>query len=109
VFAAHELFHFFVIAGSACHVFFMHEVVVPVSEPAPLPSPSPTTNRPHHTTGLIPAMASRRGRSWQPHFPPALIWAEPSASPALTTKMNDLPLGPPPARQTPELLERKSI
>ena len=29
VFAAHELFHFFVIAGSACHVFFMIEVVVP--------------------------------------------------------------------------------
>jgi hemolysin III len=74
VFAAHELFHFFVIAGSACHVFFMHEVVVPVSEPAPLPSPSPTANRPHPTTGLIPAIASPRGRSWQPHFPPRAHW-----------------------------------
>jgi len=37
VFAAHELFHFLVIAGSACHIFFMHDVVIPAHEPAPLP------------------------------------------------------------------------
>jgi hemolysin III len=34
VFAAHELFHFLVIAGSACHVFFMLKVVVPSPDPA---------------------------------------------------------------------------
>jgi hemolysin III len=34
VFGAHELFHFFVIAGSACHVVFMLRVVVPASQPA---------------------------------------------------------------------------
>jgi hypothetical protein len=32
VFAAHELFHFFAIAGSACHVFFMIQVVVPARD-----------------------------------------------------------------------------
>jgi hemolysin III len=34
VFGAHELFHFFVIAGSACHVLFMIRVVVPARAPA---------------------------------------------------------------------------
>ncbi len=34
VFGAHELFHFFVIAGSACHVLFMLRVVVPARAPA---------------------------------------------------------------------------
>jgi hemolysin III len=34
VFGAHELFHFFVLAGSACHVHFMFRVVVPAREPA---------------------------------------------------------------------------
>jgi len=29
VFAAHELFHFLVIAGSACHILFMIDVVIP--------------------------------------------------------------------------------
>jgi len=67
VFAAHELFHFFVIAGSGCHVFFMLAVVVPVTSPAPLPSPA--ANPPQPTPGLIPASARRRGRSWRPHFP----------------------------------------
>ena len=33
VFGAHELFHFFVIAGSACHVLFMLRVVVPARAP----------------------------------------------------------------------------
>lgn len=32
ILAAHELFHFFVIAGSACHVFFMLRVVLPAQE-----------------------------------------------------------------------------
>jgi hemolysin III len=37
VFAAHELFHFFVIAGSICHVHFMIVEVIPSTEPLPLP------------------------------------------------------------------------
>jgi hemolysin III len=35
VFASHELFHFFVIAGSACHVFFMLKVVAPARGTTP--------------------------------------------------------------------------
>jgi hemolysin III len=34
VFGPHELFHFFVIAGSACHVYFMFRVVIPAHEPS---------------------------------------------------------------------------
>jgi hemolysin III len=37
IFAAHEIFHFFVIAGTACHVLFMLGVVIPSPEPATLP------------------------------------------------------------------------
>ena len=37
VFAAHEIFHFFVIAGTTCHVLFMLGVVIPSPEPATLP------------------------------------------------------------------------
>jgi hemolysin III len=36
-FGSHELFHFFVIAGSACHTFFMLKVVVPATEAVPAP------------------------------------------------------------------------
>jgi len=85
VFAAHELFHFFVIAGSACHVFFMHEVVVPVTAPAPLPSPA--ANPPQPTPGLIPASARRRGRSWRPHLPARPQWGP--GMPASRTRIPD--------------------
>ena len=34
VFAAHEMFHFFVISGTTCHVLFMLGVVIPSPEPA---------------------------------------------------------------------------
>jgi len=34
VFGSHEVFHLFVIAGSACHVAFMFRVVVPAQPPA---------------------------------------------------------------------------
>ncbi len=37
VFGAHSLFHLFVIAGSACHVWFMISMVVPAHEPALAP------------------------------------------------------------------------
>ena len=43
VFAAHEIFHFFVIAGTTCHVLFMLGVVIPSPEPASLPRPSSTS------------------------------------------------------------------
>jgi hemolysin III len=34
VFGSHELFHFFVLAGTACHVYFMLRVVIPAEPPA---------------------------------------------------------------------------
>jgi hemolysin III len=40
VFAAHELFHVLVLAGSACHIFFMLHVVVPAPCPMPVPVPA---------------------------------------------------------------------
>ena len=51
VLGSHELFHFFVMAGSACHVAFMLRVVVPAQIPAgwldldeqPLAMPAPRT------------------------------------------------------------------
>jgi hemolysin III len=75
VFAAHELFHFFVIAGSACHVFFMHDVVVPTTarEPALL-SPTPAANAPQPIAGLVPASVSQAGRSWTLHLPARTLW-----------------------------------
>ncbi|QEH38668.1 hemolysin-III related [Aquisphaera giovannonii] len=36
-FGAHEVFHLFVLAGTACHVWFMLRVVVPAAAPAPAP------------------------------------------------------------------------
>jgi hypothetical protein len=69
VFAAHELFHFFVIAGSACHIFFMLDVVVPAPGHSPLPAPS--KSRP---LGLLllrwtRAVVRRRLRQWMVHIP----------------------------------------
>jgi hemolysin III len=66
VFAAHELFHFLVIAGSACHVFFMLRVVVPSSAPVPEPariSPTAQALEARWETAL------ERGRRWLPHLP----------------------------------------
>jgi hemolysin III len=64
VFAAHELFHFFVIAGSTCHILFMLQVVIPSPEPACL------TQRPRSTQPLperIFAPAETRSFSRRPH------------------------------------------
>jgi hemolysin III len=63
VFAAHELFHCFVIAGSACHVFFMIKVVVPA--PAPLTGTFGLL-RPARSPGR--QSARERRRRWLPHF-----------------------------------------
>jgi hemolysin III len=58
IFGSHELFHFFVIAGSASHVYFMLSVVIPAREPdfdrrteyLPQPTNLCSTGR-GHTTG----------------------------------------------------------
>jgi hypothetical protein len=87
VFAAHELFHFFVIAGSACHVYFMHAVVVPVMKPEPAPalSQSQTADPSRPASGLVATIAtnSKRGRSWRHHFPARPQWwrRTPASSP----------------------------
>jgi hemolysin III len=70
VFAAHELFHFFVIAGSACHIFFMLNVVVPA--PGPLLQAAPVRFRSRSPLLFLRwarAMASRRARRWMAHIP----------------------------------------
>jgi hemolysin III len=70
VFAAHELFHFFVIAGSACHIFFMLTVVVPA--PGPFALRVPAKGRPWAALLLRWArfVLSRRVRSWMLHLLP---------------------------------------
>jgi hemolysin III len=69
VFAAHELFHFFVIAGSACHIVFMLNVVVPA--PGPLFAAAPARSRPRGALLVrwVRARASRRLRPWMSHVP----------------------------------------
>jgi hemolysin III len=76
VFAAHELFHFFVIAGSACHIFFMLRVVVPA--PGPVPWPAPARPRPSIALGLRWArfVVNRRVRQWMLHILPHSRWLE---------------------------------
>src|SRR5260370_20189700 len=66
VFAAHELFHFFVIAGSACHIFFMIKVVAPSPAPVPLPV------RAHLRRVVLEPQRERepaQGRRWSPQVP----------------------------------------
>jgi hemolysin III len=41
IFAAHELFHFFTIAGSSCHIYFMFNVVIPAPGPTRVSAPVP--------------------------------------------------------------------
>jgi hemolysin III len=70
VFSAHELFHFFVIAGSAFHILFMLRVVVPA--PGPLFIPAPSRSRPRLDLLLlrwVRARVSRRLRQWMAHIP----------------------------------------
>jgi hemolysin III len=71
VFAAHELFHFFVIAGSACHFFFMIKVVVPSQAPIPVPARA-------HLPRVLPNPRRERepadGSRWSPHFPSNRPW-----------------------------------
>jgi hemolysin III len=64
VFAAHELFHLFVIAGSACHVYFMVRVVIPAPWPGNHTVPSRSQPRPALLLRWARAMLSRRVRRW---------------------------------------------
>src|SRR5262249_9686236 len=71
VFAAHELFHFFVIAGSACHIFFMLNVVIPAPGPEIVPAPVRSRSRsPLLLLRWAAAGASRRVRRWMAPIPP---------------------------------------
>ena len=63
VFAAHEIFHFLVIGGSACHTFFMIRAVVPSAAPVP----ARLTASPH-VFDPVPAGSLDRGIRWLPHF-----------------------------------------
>ncbi len=60
-FGSHELFHFFVIAGSACHIFFMLNVVIPASEPVPPPARTSAAQ-------LRPVPVFARRTVWKPSF-----------------------------------------
>ncbi len=68
VFAAHEIFHFLVIAGSACHVLFMLQVVIPSPEPALIPVRArlrePSRGHTHPTMRSILRRPYFLSRSW---------------------------------------------
>ncbi len=67
VFASHEIFHFFVITGTTCHVIFMLGVVIPSPQPAAV-----TVQARSPLLGSEPrlacASASRRSLFALPHF-----------------------------------------
>jgi hemolysin III len=73
-FGSHELFHFFVIAGSASHIFFMLKVVIPAAEPIPLAAGSDTEK-----LGPVPVFPRR----W--HWKPAYVVSPRWAASAITT------------------------
>jgi hemolysin III len=65
VFAAHEMFHFFVITGTTCHVVFMLGVVIPSPEPAALAVRAGSRMAQRELRIAEPA---RRGMFGLPHF-----------------------------------------
>jgi hemolysin III len=67
VLAAHEIFHFFVIAGTTCHVLFMLGVVIPSPEPVAVPVRS-DARRPSSQPSL--ALVRLQTTFAQPH----LLW-----------------------------------
>jgi hypothetical protein len=62
--ASHELFHLFVIGGSACHVVFMMQVVIPAPWPGHHAAASRSQPRPALLLRWARAMLSRRVRRW---------------------------------------------
>jgi hemolysin III len=75
-FGAHELFHLFVIAGSACHVLFMMRVVIPAPWPAIHALPVRSQPRPALLLRWARAMLSRRVRLWMLRILPHARWLE---------------------------------
>ncbi len=67
-FGSHELFHFFVIAGSACHIFFMLKVVIPAAEPVPPPAACSAAK-----PAEVPVFSQRT--FWKPPDALSLRWA----------------------------------
>jgi hemolysin III len=69
VFGAHELFHFFVIAGTACHIYFMLKVVVPA--PGPILHGAPAKSRVRSALLLrwVRFVMTRRMRKWMLRLP----------------------------------------
>ena len=88
VFGSHELFHFFVIAGSACHAQFMLRVVVPARQPANWNDPVDCR---HHRRNRFPhgwlAEVSGIRPSWAAHCSGACIW-HPARSGALCPRQD---------------------
>ncbi len=76
VFAWHETFHLFVIAGSACHVMFMLNVVVPAPWPGFVPVPARSRPLAPLLLRWARAMLSRRVRRWMLHVLPHTQWLE---------------------------------
>jgi hemolysin III len=75
-FGAHELFHLFVIAGSACHVFFMMRVVIPAPWPASRAVPVRSQPRSALLLRWARAALSRRIRRWILPILPRARWLE---------------------------------
>jgi hemolysin III len=94
VFAAHEIFHLFVITGTTCHVLFMLGVVIPSPEPALLALRAGSAVARRNTRLATPARAPRPFRlpqfSWRT-WPNSLVIAHAPASTRdeLTTRPAD--------------------
>jgi len=96
VFGFHELFHFFVIAGSTCHAQFMLRVVVPARQPANwnepvdcrVPSSQPI---PARVTGRGIRYSAQLGGSLfgRLHLAPSPLWGPPSEARPLESTLTD--------------------
>ncbi len=94
VFAAHEIFHFFVITGTTCHVFFMLAVVIPSPQPAPPAVQAGSEVAQTNTRLTTPARSPRpfrlpqySWRTWPNSL--AIAHAPASARDELTTRPTD--------------------
>jgi hemolysin III len=71
--ASHELFHFLVITGSACHVHFMISVVIPAQGPATRPQAGKRATAPRvQGPASPPPQRSLR----RPHFASCAAWVK---------------------------------
>ena len=100
VFGSHELFHFFVIAGSACHARFMLHVVVPARQPANWNDPVDC-----HAPSSQPISAGLTGRGGRYkvqlggslfgrlHLAPGPLWSAPSKARSVESRLRPPDLG----------------